>query len=204
MKRLLVATGNPGKLGEIAVALEGVGVVVVGLDTLPEAAEVAETGATFEDNARIKAAAYSCLTPMPVVADDSGLEVDALDGAPGVHSARYGGPGLNDAARTRKLVEALRAVPDPDRTVRFRCVLAVASEGRVLATFEGAVEGRITREPRGSGGFGYDPVFFHPPSGCTFAELTRTEKQAVSHRGAAVEALVRAIRDRDPRLRSIG
>ena len=125
-----------------------------------------------------------------MLADDSGLEVDALGGAPGVHSARYGGPGLDDAARNRKLLEALVGMKPEQRTARFRCVLALAERGVTLATFDGVIEGWILDAPRGENGFGYDPLFFHPPSGCTTAELSTEQKQRVSHRGQAIAALL--------------
>jgi XTP/dITP diphosphohydrolase len=141
----------------------------------------------------LKAEAYSHRTDLPVLADDSGLEVDALGGAPGVHSARYGGPDLDDASRNAKLLEALRGTPPERRSARFRCALAVARAGSTLATFAGVIEGRILDAPRGTNGFGYDPLFFHPPSGCTTAELTTAAKQRVSHRGRAIAALLAAV-----------
>jgi len=196
--RLLVATMNRGKLRELSHALVHEGIEVVGMDELDDLTEVEETGSTFDANARLKAEGYSLRTALPVLADDSGLEVDALGGAPGVESARYGGPGLDDDDRNRLLLEELAVVNDPaKRTARFRCVLAVARVGRVLATFDGTVEGRILDEPRGDHGFGYDPLFFHPPSGCTTAELPPTEKQRISHRGRAIAALLAAIRNGD-------
>jgi XTP/dITP diphosphohydrolase len=205
MERLLVATLNPGKVRELALALRPSGITVIGLDRLEDATPVEETGSTFEENARIKAESYSRRTELPVLADDSGLEVDALGGAPGVRSARFGGPGLDQGGRNRLLLERLEHVTDPERrTARFRCVLAVARTGRTLATFDGVVEGRIIEEPRGKGGFGYDPLFFHPPSGCTTAELGPAEKQRISHRGQAIEAFLRALRDGDPRLADAG
>lgn len=195
MSKLLVATANPGKLHELDAALSKTGIEVVGLDALdPPPAPVEETGSSFEENARLKAEAYSRHTPLSVLADDSGLEVDALEGAPGIHSARYGGPGLDDPGRCRLLLDSLHAVPDPQRTARFRCVLAVARAGRTIAAFNGSVEGRITHAPRGMNGFGYDPVFFHEGAGRTFAELRRDEKQGLSHRGQAVAKLVEAVR----------
>ncbi len=198
MTRLVVATENPGKLREIALALGQAGVEVLGLDAIAERAPVDESGETFAENARIKAEAWSRRTALPVLADDSGLEVDALGGDPGVRSARYGGPGLDDAGRTRLVLARLAAVRDPARrTARFRCVLAIARAGRTLATFEGSVDGRIADEPRGANGFGYDPIFFHPPSGRTTAELTPAEKQRISHRGQALERLVAALRHGD-------
>jgi XTP/dITP diphosphohydrolase len=201
MDRLLLATLNPGKLREFAQALIPTGITVHGLDCLDDMTPVDETGSTFEENARIKAEGYSLRTEMTVLAEDSGLEVDALGGAPGVLSARFGGPELDDVGRTRLLVEKLRGVTDPEKRIaRFRCVLAVARAGRTLATFDGVVEGRIIEEPQGANGFGYDPLFFHPPSGCTTAQLSLQEKQRISHRGQAIEAFLRALRERDPRL----
>jgi XTP/dITP diphosphohydrolase len=205
MKRLVLATFNRGKIREIAEALRPAEIEVVGLDALGDRTPVEETGSTFEENARLKAEGYSLRTDLPVLADDSGIEVDALGGAPGVHSARYGGPELDDPGRCRYLLKKIEAVTDPERrTARFRCVLALARAGRTLATFEGVVEGRLLTGPRGENGFGYDPVFFHPPSGCTTAQLTTAQKQRISHRGKAIEALLRALREGDPRLAGLG
>lgn len=195
MRRVVVATGNPGKLREFRAALASEGVEVLDLSTLDEPPEVEETGVTFEQNARIKAEAYSRATDLPVLAEDSGLEVDALGGEPGVRSARYGDAGLDDAGRVRLLLHNLEGVPDQRRTARFRCLLAAARAGRVLATFEGVAEGRIARAPRGQSGFGYDPVFFHPSLGRTFAEVSRQTKQELSHRGQAIRRLLDAVRD---------
>jgi XTP/dITP diphosphohydrolase len=192
-QRILIATRNPGKVREFALALEPEGFDVVGMDALDDSGEIEETGETFEANARLKAEGYSTRTDMLVLADDSGIEVDALDGAPGVQSARYGGPGLDDEGRTRWLLQELEGVPDERRTARFRCVLALAREGKTLATFDGVIEGRINHGPEGKNGFGYDPVFFHPPSGCTTAQLTPAEKQKISHRGQAIAALLEAL-----------
>ena len=191
--KLLVATANEGKLREVEAALARAGVEVVGLSALSHATPVEETGATFLENAKLKAEVYSRRTDLPVLADDSGLEVDALEGRPGVLSARFGGPHLSDAARCKAVLKGLVDVPDADRTARFQCVLAVARGGRTLATFEGAVEGRILRELRGKNGFGYDPIFLHRESGRTFAEMTPEEKDAVSHRGRALAALARTL-----------
>ena len=190
MPVLVVATGNAGKLAECAAFLTPAGYEVLDLAAIPDAAPVEETGSTFEENARLKAEAYSLHTPHLVLADDSGLEVDALGGAPGVHSARYGGPELSDPERCTLLLAELSGVPDAERTARFRCVLAVARAGRTLATFDGVVDGVLLRAPRGANGFGYDPIFFHPPSGRAFAELPGEEKQQVSHRGQALRRLV--------------
>jgi len=193
MTTLVVATGNPGKIAELTAALAPSGITVLGLDALDDATPIPETGATFEDNARSKAEGYSVRTTHLVVADDSGLEVDALEGAPGVLSARYGSPTLSDPARCKAILKALTDTPDAERTARFRCVLALARRGLTLATFDGVVEGTILRELRGKNGFGYDPIFFHPPSGRAFGELSREEKERVSHRGQAIGTLLAAI-----------
>ena len=195
MPILVVASGNPGKAAELKEALGGIPGWTV--DSRPFTVDVAESGDTFEANARLKAEAHSRGTPHLVVADDSGLEVDALDGRPGVLSARYGSPTLSDAGRCKAILKALIDTPEPERTARFRCVLAVAREGRTLAIYEGSVEGAILRELRGGGGFGYDPIFLHPPSGKTFGEMTREEKERVSHRGAAIRKLAAALEKGD-------
>ena len=187
--RLLVASGNSGKVREFAAALGADGFEVCGLEQLDDRTEVEETGETFDANARLKAEGYSLRTDLLVLADDSGIEVDALDGAPGVQSARYGGPDLDDDGRNRLLLEELAGIPDDQRTARFRCVLALARDGQTLATFDGVIEGRINHAPAGENGFGYDPLFFHPPSGCTTAELSTEAKRRVSHRGAAIAKL---------------
>ena len=189
MKTLVLATGNPGKIKECETFLGPAGFTVLGLDALSDPTPVEETGGTFEANARLKAEGYSLRTPHLVLADDSGLEVDALGGGPGVLSARYGGPDLNDPERCAAILAALAQTPDDKRTARFRCVLALAQAGRTLATYDGVVEGSILREPRGANGFGYDPIFFHAPSGRAFAELTREEKARVSHRGQALRKI---------------
>lgn len=186
MQAIVVATGNRGKLRECAAVLAPAGFTVLGLDAIADTSPVEETGTTFEANARLKAEGYARRTPHLVLADDSGLEVDALHGGPGVLSARYGGPDLTDPERCTRILEALADTPDGKRTARFRCVLALAKDGRTLATFAGVVEGTILREPRGANGFGYDPIFFHPPSGHAFGELTRADKELVSHRGQAL------------------
>ncbi len=193
MPAIVVATGNRGKVRELADALAPTGYEVHGLEAIADTTPVEETGATFEENARIKAEAYSRRTPHLVLADDSGLEVDALRGAPGVLSARYGGPALSDRERCDAILKALIDTPEAGRTARFRCVLAIARNGRTIATFDGTVEGEILREPRGANGFGYDPIFFHAAAGRAFAELTLDEKQRVSHRGQARRKLVLAL-----------
>ena len=202
MKRVLVATSNSGKLRDLMAALT----YNVNVETLPDFAslpEVIEDGATFEANARKKAEQYSRYVEGElVIADDSGLEVDALGGAPGVRSARYAadeGVGAAhegqasahersnsaDEANNARLLRELRDVPDEYRTGRFVCVIAAARNGHTFATFHGRAEGLILREPRGCNGFGYDPLFYFPEIGKTFAELTAAEKAEHSHRGAA-------------------
>ncbi len=189
---LLIATTNPGKIREIAGALAGLpGWDFVSLRDLPPRPEVPEMGETFLDNAVAKAVGYSWSHGDLTLADDSGLCVDALGGEPGVRSARYGGAKLDDPGRCRYLLEQVRNVREERRAARFECVLALASAGTLIETFEGAVEGRLLFEPRGEGGFGYDPIFYYPSAGRTFAEMTREEKSAVSHRGRALAALRR-------------
>ena len=183
------ATGNPGKLREFRLAAEQGGIQV---ETVPGFADLppcAETGATFEANAIQKAEYYGRRAPGPLFADDSGLEVDALGGAPGVYSARFAGPDATDDANNQLLLERMRGVRD--RSARFVCVIALVDGGRLLQTFRGAVEGAILEEPRGPNGFGYDPLFYYPPFGCSFGEAAPERKLTVSHRGAALRALFR-------------
>jgi XTP/dITP diphosphohydrolase len=155
------------------------------LESLPACVE---DGATFEENALKKALHYSAWAPGPLFADDSGLEVDALGGAPGVISARFSGPRATDRSNNALLVEKLRGVPN--RAARFVCVIAVASEGRLIRTFRGEVEGRIMDQSRGAHGFGYDPLFFYEPYACTFGEVEGDRKFQVSHRGRALRAML--------------
>lgn len=188
-QKLLVATHNRGKILEYRALLSDLPLAVTWLDEQGIAEDVEETGATFVANASLKAAAYAQLTGLWTWADDSGLEVDALDGRPGVYSARYGGPGLSDADRYRRLLAELAAIAPEQRTARFRCVIALAIPGGPIYTAEAAVEGLIVDEPRGAHGFGYDPVFFIPDQQRTMAELEPALKNRISHRGrAAVEA----------------
>ncbi len=192
--KILVATHNTGKLREYAelladVAPGGKPVEWVSLADLGIEADVEETGATFEENARLKAVAYARQSGLLTLADDSGLEVDALDGEPGVRSARYGGPGLDDAGRYRLLLENLEGVPDAGRGARFRCVVAVGTPEGDVHTAEGICEGRIAHQPRGEHGFGYDPVFYVESRGATMAELGPAVKNRISHRARALEAI---------------
>ncbi len=186
--RLLVATTNAGKLREIALLLAGAPIELRTLADYPPIAAPLEQGRTFAANAREKALYYAAATGDLAAAEDSGLEIDALDGAPGVESARYGG---EDAAYPQKfglIYDALRARGAATSAARFVCALAVARPGQVVFEARGAIEGRIAPEPRGEGGFGYDPIFFYPPFGCTLAEAV-DRKSAVSHRGQAFRAL---------------
>jgi XTP/dITP diphosphohydrolase len=192
--KILVATHNAGKLREYAdlladVAPGGDPVEWVSLADLGIEADVEETGKTCEENARLKAAAYARQSGLLTLADDSGLEVDALDGGPGVRSARFGGPGLDDAGRYRLLLENLEGVPDAERGARFRCVVAVSTPEGEVHTAEGICEGRIAHQPRGEHGFGYDPVFYVESRGATMAELGPAVKNRISHRARALEAI---------------
>ncbi|NPV09801.1 MAG: RdgB/HAM1 family non-canonical purine NTP pyrophosphatase [Anaerolineae bacterium] len=193
-RTLLLATGNPGKLSEFRRILGDLPVELICPADLNLELAVPEEGQTFAENARAKACAYAAAAGMPALADDSGLEVDALGGRPGVMSARYGGEGASDSDRRRLLLAEMEAVPDGQRSARFRCVIAVCWGGQVYLT-EGSVEGTIAREERGSGGFGYDRLFLLPDRGRTMAELSPEEKNALSHRGQAARAM-RAVLER--------
>jgi XTP/dITP diphosphohydrolase len=194
--KIYCATGNAGKLKEFQLAAKGTGIDVALLPGFREIPECVEDGATFAENAAIKARHYSSHAAGPhaaglVFADDSGLVVDALDGAPGVRSARFAGPGANDERNNRLLLERLRGVRD--RTARFVCVIALVHGTEVRGLFEGSVEGVILEEPSGAGGFGYDPLFYYPPFGCTFGEASEERKLAVSHRGQAFGKMLRSL-----------
>ena len=192
-KRILIATSNPGKLRDFAGAAAPHRIEIAGLPNFASLPLVVEDGQTFEENARKKAEEYSAYVPGEIVlADDSGLEIDALNGAPGVHSARYAAdqPHLadentDDEANNARVLRELRRVPTEKRTGRFVCVLAAARDGETLATFRGTAEGVILDAPRGTNGFGYDPLFHFPQIQKTFAELSAEEKANYSHRGAA-------------------
>lgn len=186
---LVVATRNGHKVREIASMLKE-GFVVRDLSGFPQAPEIEETGSTFLENARLKAVGISEVVPGLVLADDSGLEVDALGGAPGVYSARFAGVQGDDAANNEKLVEALKNRSEAERTGRFRCVLVLARDGLVRAEFEGSVEGHLETRPRGSEGFGYDPLFVPKGFAETFAELGPDVKNRLSHRSQALKKLV--------------
>lgn len=183
------ASGNPGKLREFQLAGRVLGIDIQPLPGLKSIPAPEEDGDTFEANARLKAAYYSRFAPGLLFADDSGLAVDALGGAPGVLSARYAGEGATDEDNNRLLLERLSGIAD--RAARFVCVIALAEGGEVRETFRGEVEGAILREARGPGGFGYDPLFYYAPFGCTFGEVDDEKKFAVSHRGNALRQMLR-------------
>jgi XTP/dITP diphosphohydrolase len=187
--RLLVATTNTGKLREIRSVLGEVPVELVTLRDLPTIEEPEETGLTFEDNARLKALYYSERSGMTTVAEDSGLVIDGLDGEPGVRSARFLRPDASYAERFADIFHRLSGPPEKNRAARFVCALAVADRGHVIYEARGSVEGEIAREPRGTAGFGYDPIFYYPPYGATLAEVGQDAKLAVAHRGQAFRAL---------------
>jgi XTP/dITP diphosphohydrolase len=193
MNRILIATSNAGKLRDFAGAATSLDIEVVSIPNFASLPAVVEDGLTFEENARKKAESYSRSVPGEIVlADDSGLEVDALNGAPGVHSARYAAdaPHLmdnntDDEANNARLLRELKDVPTDKRTGRFVCVIAAARDGHTIKLFRGEAEGTILNRPRGTNGFGYDPLFYFPQIEKSFAELTSEEKAQYSHRGAA-------------------
>ena len=187
--KLVFATRNAGKLRELRELVAPHGWEVRSLDDFPEMPEVDEDQPSFAGNAEKKARAALAFTGLPALADDSGLEVDALDGAPGVRSARYAGAGHDDRANTDKLLQALAGVPDARRTARFRCALAFVDETGALTCADGTCEGRIAHAPRGAGGFGYDPVFLVGNGPRTMAELAPEEKNRLSHRGQAMREM---------------
>ncbi|HEY4088419.1 MAG TPA: RdgB/HAM1 family non-canonical purine NTP pyrophosphatase [Bryobacteraceae bacterium] len=186
--KIWCASGNLGKLREFRLAGELLNVDVEPLPGLKSIIAPEETGATFEENACLKAAYYSRSAPGLLFADDSGLAVDALGGAPGVYSARYAGEHATDEDNNRLVLERLG--DKSNREARFVCVIALAKNGEIVKTFRGEVEGQMLREARGPGGFGYDPLFFYRPFGCSFGEVDDEKKFSVSHRGNAVRAML--------------
>lgn len=186
MTTLLIATSNAGKVAEMASMLAGLDCRVIGFADLPEIpASIEETGQTFAENALLKAEHYHALTGLIALADDSGLAVDALDGRPGVFSARYGGEGMSSAEQVELLLEEMKSIPDEQRSAHFVCSIALVGNG-LKQIFDGRCEGFISRTPKGKNGFGYDPVFIDAELGQSFAELTREEKSSRSHRGKAL------------------
>lgn len=190
-RELLLATRNPGKVQEFRALLAHLPVTVLSAADIEGLPDVEETGTTFAENATQKAVALAQASGRIALADDSGIEVDALGGAPGVYSARYAGPAADDGANRRKLLAALAGVPDGQRTGRFRCAIALAAPDGLLTVVEAAWEGTIAHAERGSGGFGYDSVFVPTGGERTAAELAPAEKNAVSHRAQALQKMVR-------------
>jgi XTP/dITP diphosphohydrolase len=194
--RLLLATRNAGKAREIGAIYAHLHLEILTLDTCPAVGELPERGTTYAENAASKAAAAAAAAGLVALADDSGIEVDALDGAPGPHSRRFLGDDANDDDRNRRMLELLADVPDGRRTARYRAAVAIALPGGETRVFEGVCEGTVARAPRGGGGFGYDPLFVAMPDGRTMAELSFDEKNRISHRA-------RALRAAEPYLRSV-
>jgi XTP/dITP diphosphohydrolase len=186
MKKLVIATKNQGKLLELKEILAGLNYEILSLNDYPDAPEVEETGKTFLENAVLKAMVYSQYTNQMVLADDSGLEVDALNSAPGVYSSRFA---ETDEARIAKLLDMLKDETDDKRTARFKCVIAVCNSTGNIKTAEGALEGVIAKEPKGSGGFGYDPIMFIKEYNQTVAEMEAGLKNSISHRGKALKVI---------------
>jgi len=184
--KILIATTNQGKVQEIRGLVRDLPVVFLSLPDVSDVPEVVEDGATFEENALKKARVMAHATGMVTLADDSGLCVDALEGRPGVHSARYAGESATDEEKYMRILEEMQDVPESERSARFVCALALVNADGEEALFRGVCEGQITRDPRGTFGFGYDPIFFYEEAGCTFAEMDREAKNSVSHRGRAL------------------
>lgn len=187
--KLVLATTNPGKLREIRTALAGLPVELLTLQQAGIEARALETGKTLAANARAKSIFYSQLSSFLTLAEDSGLEVKALGGAPGVFSARFAGPQADDQQNIDKLLHLLRKTPPPERRARFVCYLCLAYKGKLIKCVRGEVRGWIAEKPKGKEGFGYDPVFFYRPFGCTFGEIPATKKTRVSHRGRALRRM---------------
>jgi XTP/dITP diphosphohydrolase len=186
---LLLATTNPGKVREIRKALEGLHLTVLGLGDVLPGLSCRERGATFTENARGKSLFYSRRWKGLTLAEDSGLEIDALGGAPGVRSARFSAPRPTDEKNNRKVLRLLRTIPPRERGARFVCAMVLAKDGRVIKEILGQVRGRVGLEGRGRSGFGYDPLFYYPPLRKTFAELDPDEKNGLSHRGRALRKI---------------
>ena len=194
VKDIVIATHNPDKKKEILIALRELGVNILSLDNFPEISEIEETGSTLLENSLIKARTVSAITGIPAIADDTGLEVDALNGAPGIYSARYAGINVSYEDNVRKLLSEMSSTDMDSRTARFRTVVSFHSTNKELWT-EGVIEGSITMRAIGTGGFGYDPVFKVEQTGKTFAEMTRREKNKISHRGVALEKMCKLLKE---------
>ena len=194
VKEIVIATHNPDKKKEIMIALRELGVNILSLDSFPEIGEIEETGSTLLENSLIKARTISAVTGKPAIADDTGLEVDALNGAPGIYSARYAGINVSYEDNIRKLLSEMSSFDMGSRTARFRTVVSFHSSNEELWT-EGVIEGSITMNAIGKGGFGYDPVFRVRKTGKTFAEMTRQEKNRISHRGVALDKMRQLLKE---------
>lgn len=199
-EKLLIATHNPGKIEEFLACMERTPFDLVSLSDVGVDLDVEEHGETYAENARLKAATYAEISGLPTLADDSGLEVDALDGEPGIRSARYAGEDATDSDRVAFLLGKLNNTPRTRWTARFRCVIALTRPHSTVELFNGQCDGVIVDRPRGTMGFGYDPVFKIPELGMTMAELHSEEKNRISHRGRAIQSMVAALRDRNWRL----
>jgi XTP/dITP diphosphohydrolase len=197
MSKLLIATHNAGKLKEFTAFFQDTRFELVSLADLDIHEDVEETGSTYAENASLKATTYARLSSLPTLADDSGLEVDGLDGEPGIRSARYAGDDANDDDRVTYLLQKLNDIPKERWTAQFRCVIAVAWQGFPVKLYDGECQGVITDRPRGAAGFGYDPVFYLPELGKTMAELPFDEKNRISHRGRAAMKAVEELRRRN-------
>ena len=194
--QLVLATNNRDKIKEIKYLLDDLPVTILTVDDFLEFPDIEETGTTLEENALLKAAGIANFCDLPALADDSGLEVDALDGAPGVYSSRYAGEVVTYEDNNRKLIDELAGVPQEKRTARFRCVIAIDWNDGMTETVNGVAEGMITEDLSGDKGFGYDPIFFYPPLGKRFSEMTTDEKNQISHRGLALQKARTKIIDR--------
>ena len=197
MRRILLATTNRDKVREIRGILAGLPVELIGLDEVAPIEAPDETGSTFEENARLKARYYADATGLTSIAEDSGLAIDALDGAPGVESARFGGADTTYPQKFALIYERLRQRGVATSTARFVCAVAIAGSSGILFETRGTVEGSIAPSPSGSAGFGYDPIFFYPPFGCTLAAVGTEQKSLVSHRGKAFAAVREFLHDAD-------
>jgi len=189
MKRVLIATTNRGKLAEFRQVLNPAGISCLDLSQFPDAPPCPETGRTFRANALLKAFFYHRISGMMTVAEDSGLEIEALYGDPGVYSARFAGESAGDQENVRKVLTLMAGLSHEDRGARFVCVIAVVSRGKAIRTIRRTCHGEILDRTEGTGGFGYDPIFYHPPAQKSFARMTGAEKNGVSHRGKALRAL---------------
>lgn len=190
MKSLVFATRNPGKLREVKRLLDTTEITVRGLDDFVDLPDIAEDGATFSDNAKKKASKIGAILKTPCLADDSGLIVHALNGRPGVHSARFAGPDADDQRNNGRLLDEMDKISERDRRAYFQCVMALYLPGEPLYVFEGKIDGMILAEEKGDGGFGYDPLFWVPSHNCTMAELPLELKNQISHRGQALRKVI--------------